>query len=173
MIEFKLTHGAKLPRRGSKLSSGWDLEARGFSILRHGTIQNTIWFDDSSLNSVTINPQERILIHTGLHVNLSEPHFESDTEFELTEMQIRPRSGLAAKYGLTVLNAPGTIDNEYTDEIGVILYNTSTRSYTINNGERIAQAVLCFVKIPKESGIKIVEEFSTHSDRGGFGSTGK
>ena len=81
---------------------------------------------------VVLHPMERRLIPTGLHIALPEGY----------EAQVRPRSGLALKHGLTVLNAPGTIDADYRGEIGVVLINLSQEDFTINDGERIAQLVV-------------------------------
>ncbi|MBQ2036310.1 MAG: dUTP diphosphatase, partial [Alistipes sp.] len=82
--------------------------------------------------SITLNPLERALVPTGLFVELPEGH----------EMQIRPRSGLAAKHGITVLNSPGTIDADYRGEIKVILVNLSNSPFVIEPGERIAQMIV-------------------------------
>lgn len=80
----------------------------------------------------TLRPMERALISTGLFIELPEKH----------EAQIRPRSGLAAKYGITVLNSPGTIDADYRGEIKVILINLSDKDFVVNDGERIAQMIV-------------------------------
>ena len=111
--------------------------------------------------SVTLRPLERAMIPTGLFVELPEDH----------EMQIRPRSGLAAKHGITVLNSPGTIDADYRGEIKVILVNLSNEPFTIEAGERIAQMIVArYEQIDWQA----VEELSsTERGAGGFGSTGK
>ena len=111
--------------------------------------------------SVTLRPLERAMIPTGLFVELPEDH----------EMQIRPRSGLAAKHGITVLNSPGTIDADYRGEIKVILVNLSNEPFTIEAGERIAQMIVArYEQIEWQA----VEELSsTERGAGGFGSTGK
>ena len=109
---------------------------------------------------VTLKPLERAIVKTGLFIELPVGY----------EAQVRPRSGLAAKKGITVLNAPGTIDADYRGEIGVILVNLSNDNFIIENGERIAQLV-----ITKHEHIKWEEvEVLTDSVRGagGFGSTG-
>tara|TARA_B110000305_G_scaffold232988_1_gene288759 strand:+ start:45 stop:482 length:438 start_codon:yes stop_codon:yes gene_type:complete len=115
----------------------------------------------NSANPTTLGPLERTIIGTGLKMALPEGF----------EAQVRPRSGLAAKHGLSVLNAPGTIDADYRGEIGVILVNLSNESFTIQPGERIAQLV-----IAKHEQVrwKLQETLDT-TDRGagGFGSTGK
>lgn len=109
---------------------------------------------------ITINPNEIKLIKTGIAVELPKGY----------EMQIRPRSGLALKHGITVLNSPGTIDADYRGEIGVILINLGSESYTIRHGDRIAQGV---VKKVKTVWFKVVEELSkTNRGESGFGSTG-
>ncbi len=110
---------------------------------------------------IVLKPLERCIVKTGLFMELPVGY----------EAQVRPRSGLAAKHGITVLNAPGTIDADYRGEIGVILVNLSNDEFTIENGERVAQLV-----IAKHEQVvwKEVEGLSD-SDRGqgGFGSTGK
>ncbi|MBQ5719253.1 MAG: dUTP diphosphatase [Alistipes sp.] len=110
---------------------------------------------------VTLQPLERAMIPTGLFVELPEG----------CEMQIRPRSGLAAKHGITVLNSPGTIDADYRGEIKVILVNLSNEPFTIEAGERIAQMIVArYEQIEWEA----AEELSsTERGAGGFGSTGK
>ncbi len=110
---------------------------------------------------VTLQPLERAMIPTGLYVELPEG----------CEMQIRPRSGLAAKHGVTVLNSPGTIDADYRGEIKVILVNLSNEPFTIEAGERIAQMIVArYEQIEWEA----AEELSsTERGAGGFGSTGK
>lgn len=86
------------------------------------------------------------------------------------EAQVRPRSGLAAKYGITVLNAPGTVDADYRGEIGVILVNLSNQSFTVENGERIAQLVIA--KHERAQWEEVQELSETTRGTGGFGSTG-
>lgn len=111
--------------------------------------------------SIRIKPLERVLVPTGLYVELPEGY----------EMQIRPRSGMAAKFGLSVLNSPGTIDPDYRGEIKVILANLSSEEYVLNPGERIAQMVVArFERIEWE---KAEELSQTDRGAGGFGSTGK
>lgn len=111
--------------------------------------------------AVTLQPLERKIVPTGLKIALPEGY----------EAQVRPRSGLAAKFGITVLNAPGTIDADYRGEIGVILVNLSNEAFTIEPGERIAQLVVAkFEQIDWE----LTQELSeTDRGEGGFGSTGK
>jgi len=110
--------------------------------------------------SVTLRPLERIVIKTGLFISLSKG----------LEAQVRPRSGLAAKKGITVLNSPGTIDADYRGEIGVILINLSADNFTINDGDRIAQLVIAKHEQIKWKNVTILDE--TVRGVGGFGSTG-
>ena len=131
----------KLPAYETQLSAGMDLRAN---------------LDES----VTLKPLERKLIPTGLFIALPSGY----------EAQIRPRSGLAFKYGLTVLNAPGTIDADYRGEIGVVLVNLSNDTFEIEDGERIAQMV-----IGKHETVELIEVDTldeTERGAGGFGSTG-
>ena len=111
--------------------------------------------------SVTLAPLGRAMIPTGLYVELPEGY----------EMQVRPRSGLAAKHGITVLNSPGTIDADYRGEIRIILVNLSSEAFTIEPGERIAQLV---VARHEQVEWEPVEELgTTERGAGGFGSTGR
>jgi len=110
---------------------------------------------------IVLAPLQRRIVPTGLSIALPEGY----------EAQIRPRSGLAAKYGLTVLNAPGTIDADYRGDIGVILINLSEEEYTLQPGERIAQMVIApFIQIRWE---KVNSLSATARGEKGFGSTGK
>lgn len=112
-------------------------------------------------HSVTLAPLERAMIPTGLYVELPAGY----------EMQVRPRSGLAAKHGITVLNSPGTIDADYRGEIRVILVNLSGEPFTVEAGERIAQLV---VARHEQVEWEPVEELgTTERGAGGFGSTGR
>lgn len=86
------------------------------------------------------------------------------------ECQVRPRSGLALKHGITVLNTPGTIDADYRGEVGVILINLSNEAFTVNDGERIAQ--LIFTRVEQASLTEVTALTETHRGEGGFGSTG-
>lgn len=110
--------------------------------------------------AVTLQPLERTIIKTGLFIELPVG----------IEAQVRPRSGLAAKHGITVLNAPGTIDADYRGEIGVILVNLSNEAFTIENGERVAQLVIA--KHERATWQAVEELSSTERGEGGFGSTG-
>ena len=110
---------------------------------------------------VTLAPLERALVPTGLYIALPDG----------TEAQVRPRSGLAAKYGISVLNAPGTIDADYRGEVKVILVNLSNEPFVINPGERIAQMVVArYEKVSWEE-VDVLDE--TVRGAGGFGSTGR
>ena len=131
-----------LPSYSTKQSSGLDLRA-------------------NILEKIILAPFERKLIPTGLSISIPEGY----------EAQVRPRSGLSIKNGITVLNSPGTIDSDYRGDIGVILINLSKESYTINPGDRMAQLV--FSKYENIEW-RIVSDL-TDSNRGksGFGSTGK
>ncbi|WP_074405835.1 MULTISPECIES: dUTP diphosphatase [Aquimarina] len=110
--------------------------------------------------SITLKPLERTIVKTGLFIELPVGY----------EAQVRPRSGLAAKKGVTVLNAPGTIDADYRGEIGVILVNLSNEDFTIQNGERVAQMVIA--KHERAEWIEVTELSETTRGEGGFGSTG-
>ncbi len=107
-----------------------------------------------------LKPLERSIVGTGLFIELPIG----------TEAQVRPRSGLAAKKGITVLNAPGTIDADYRGEIGVILVNLSNENFTIQNGERIAQLVIAKHERAEWEEVEILSD--TDRGEGGFGSTG-
>lgn len=110
--------------------------------------------------AVTLAPLARAIIKTGLFIELPVGY----------EAQVRPRSGLAAKKGITVLNSPGTIDADYRGEIGIILVNLSNEDYTIKNGERIAQLVISRHEHISWKEVDVLEE--TSRGEGGFGSTG-
>ncbi|MTE27242.1 dUTP diphosphatase [Winogradskyella ouciana] len=114
----------------------------------------------SLTESRVLKPLERTIVGTGLFIELPIGY----------EAQVRSRSGLAAKKGITVLNAPGTIDADYRGEIGVILANLSNEDFTINNGERIAQLVIA--KHERAEWDEVVELSETERGEGGFGSTG-
>lgn len=144
MLKVKVINRSRfdLPRYATPLSAGMDVRAN---------------IDEA----VVLRPLERAMIPTGLSIELPEGY----------EMQIRPRSGLAAKHGITVLNSPGTIDADYRGEIRVILVNLSNEEFRIEAGERIAQMV---VARHEQVEWELTEELG-ESERGagGFGSTGK
>ncbi|WBU90736.1 dUTP diphosphatase [Cellulophaga omnivescoria] len=112
------------------------------------------------IEPITLKPLQRAIIKTGLFIELPVGY----------EAQVRPRSGLAAKKGVTVLNAPGTVDADYRGEIGVILVNLSEEDFTVENGERIAQLVIA--KHERAEWIEVTELSETARGEGGFGSTG-
>ncbi|MBW6483484.1 MAG: dUTP diphosphatase [Vicingaceae bacterium] len=131
-----------LPHYGTEAAAGVDLRAN---------IETPI----------TLKPLERTLVKTGLFIELPVGY----------EAQVRPRSGLAYKNGITVLNSPGTIDADYRGEVGVILVNLSNEPFVIENGERIAQLVIAK---HEQAEWELVEELAeTERGAGGFGSTGK
>lgn len=133
--------GFQLPEYATEASAGMDLRA---------------CVDAPS----TLKPLERAIVKTGLFIELPLGH----------EAQVRPRSGLAAKKGITVLNSPGTIDADYRGEIGVILVNLSNEDFTIEHGERIAQLVIS--KHERATWKEVEELGDTSRGAGGFGSTG-
>lgn len=112
------------------------------------------------IDSIILNPLERAIVKTGLFIELPIGY----------EAQVRPRSGLAAKKGITVLNSPGTVDADYRGEIGVILVNLSNETFVVENGERIAQLIIA--KHERAEWIEVQELSETSRGEGGFGSTG-
>jgi len=137
----KLSDSVSIPKYETSGSSGMDIAAH---------IENNI----------IINPGEKALVSTGFSIAIPRGY----------EVQIRPRSGLAAKKNITVLNTPGTIDADYRGEIKVILINLGKEKFTVENGERIAQMVVCPVV---RAILEEVKELSdTQRGLGGFGSTG-
>lgn len=110
--------------------------------------------------SITLQPLERRLIPTGLHIALSEGY----------EAQVRPRSGLALKHGITVLNSPGTIDSDYRGELMVLLINLSQNPFTVNDGERIAQLVIARHEQAVLTAVEVLDK--TERGAGGYGHTG-
>ncbi|GAB1374474.1 dUTP diphosphatase [Bacteroidales bacterium] len=111
--------------------------------------------------SIPILPLQRVLVPTGLYIELPEGH----------EAQIRPRSGLAVKHGIAIVNSPGTIDADYRGEIKIILVNLSDQEFTLNPGERIAQMVIAKYERVILKEVEALGE--TERGEGGFGSTGK
>lgn len=110
--------------------------------------------------TITLKPMERKLIPTGLFMALPEGY----------EAQVRPRSGLALKHGITVLNSPGTIDADYRGEVGVILINLSQENFIINDGERIAQMVIARHETADFEQVEVLDD--TERGEGGYGHTG-
>lgn len=143
MISIKVVNQSNhpLPEYATDLSAGLDLRA--------------------NLNlPIVLKPLERTLVPTGLFIELPQGH----------EAQIRPRSGLAFKNGITVLNSPGTIDADYRGEIKVLLVNLSNADFIINDGERVAQMVIAKHETIKWDAVATLEE--TKRGEGGFGHTG-
>lgn len=137
----KLQKEAVLPKYETQGSSGLDLSA-------------------SIKSKIILKPGEKCLVPTGLSVSIPNKY----------ELQIRPRSGLAAKKSITVLNTPGTIDSDYRGEIKIILINLGKEDFEITNGLRVAQMVLCPIS---KAELKEVDDLdTTYRNRGGFGSTG-
>ena len=143
MIEIKdINKGHHpLPQYATEQSAGMDLRAN---------------IDEQ----IVIQPMQRLLIGTGLHIALPKGY----------EAQIRPRSGLALKHGITVLNSPGTIDADYRGEIGVLLINLSDKDFVINDGERIAQMVIARHEQAQFALVEALDE--TERGEGGYGHTG-
>ena len=165
MIEVEVLNKSKnsLPEYVTTNSAGCDLMADFSDVTSKITAFNsfTTWNKDKTvLESVTIRPGGRALIPTNLFIALPEGY----------EAQVRPRSGLAIKKGVTCLNTPGTIDADYRGEIGVILVNLSNEDFVIENGERIAQLIIA--KHERSEWIEVTELSETSRGEGGFGSTG-
>lgn len=142
-MKIKIINGShhELPRYETALSAGMDLRA-------------------SIDEPITLQPLERKLVPTGLRIALPAGY----------EAQVRPRSGLALKKGITVLNSPGTIDADYRGEIGIILINLSQEPFVIQDGERIAQMVIARHEQPEWEAVEVLDE--TERGAGGFGHTG-
>lgn len=132
----------RLPEYETPFSAGMDLKA-------------------NTSGPIVLGPLERQLIPTGLHIQLPVGY----------EAQVRPRSGLALKHGITVCNTPGTVDADYTGDIGVILINLSNEKYVINPGDRIAQLVIAKHETVEWEEVRELKQ--TERGDGGFGHTGK
>lgn len=146
-VKIKIVNGSSndLPRYATPASAGMDLKA-------------------ALAAPVTLAPLQRTVVPTGLYLELPDGY----------EAQVRPRSGLAAKHGVTVLNAPGTVDADYRGEIGVILVNLSDRPFEIVPGERIAQLVIARHERAEWVEVPTVEDLEkSERGAGGFGSTGR
>lgn len=141
VVQIKLVEDGLMPTKATEGSAGYDLYAR-------------LPF------SVELRPLDRMLVPVGFMISLPQG----------MEAQIRPRSGLAIKRGVTVLNAPGTVDSDYRGEVGVVLYNASPVSFWVDDGARIAQMVLSHVPATTLAEVSIIDE--TERGDGGFGSTG-
>ena len=131
----------------------------GFTLPEYET-EKSAGLDLRSTSKEVLHPGQRILIKTGLFLAIPKGY----------EAQVRPRSGLAIKHGITVLNSPGTIDADFRGEVGVILINLSDSPYTIDKGERIAQIV--FNKVRQVVWKNVIKLDTTSRNKGGFGSTG-
>lgn len=138
----------KDPEYALKGDSGFDLRA---------------WINNED-GKISLKPFERKLIPTGLYFNIPEG----------TEIQVRPRSGMTLERGLTVLNSPSTIDENYTGEVGIIAINLSQNTIDIENGDKIAQAVLCPVYGSRQTSLVKIETIKKRTERGdnGYGHTG-
>lgn len=143
-LQVKIVNKSKhdLPSYSTELSAGMDIRA-------------------NLEEAVTLKPLERTIIKTGLFIELPKGY----------EAQIRPRSGMAIKHGISVLNSPGTIDADYRGEIGVIVANLSSDEYTIEDGERICQMVVAKHETVAWEAVEALSE--TDRGAGGFGHTGK
>lgn len=132
----------QLPEYATPLSAGLDLRA-------------------NLTEPITLQPFERRLVPTGLHMALPQGY----------EAQVRPRSGLALKHGITLLNTPGTIDADYRGEIGIIMVNLSQEPFTVADGDRIAQLVIARHEVAEWEPVEVLDD--TERGEGGFGHSGK
>ena len=147
----KVFKDAQLPVRAHPTDSGLDVFAYSFKMLPDG---------DTSEDSVRLAPGSRVMVNTGIKVTVGTGY----------EIQVRPRSGMAAKQGITVINSPGTVDESYRGDLCVLLINHSMDAFVINRGNKIAQLVVCPVIL---SNVVEVDSLPTSDrDTGGFGSTG-
>jgi dUTP pyrophosphatase len=162
----KLFNNIKMPEKKNPTDSGFDVYA--YSIKQYYQNHGSNFereFKDEPLKQfirdggIELGFADRVLVGLGFKATVA-PNYE---------IQVRPRSGLALKQGLTVLNTPGTIDESYRDEMGVIIINLSRKVQIIKLGERIAQIVVCPILLPT---IEIVNELPGNDRGGGFGSTG-
>ena len=147
----------ELPKYAHKGDAGFDLRANVEEIKNDNYLFNAIKFNATT---IILNPGGRVLIPTGLYMAIPEGY----------ELQIRPRSGLALKYGITVVNTPGTIDAVYRGNIGVILKNDGTEPFIIEQGDRIAQGVLN--KIEEANLIEVDSLDETDRSDSGYGKSG-
>lgn len=140
-VKIKTEEGVEIPKYETTGSAGMDIRA--------------------FMNSpIIITPGERYLVPTGVSIKIPPGY----------EVQIRPRSGMALKKGVTVLNAPGTIDSDYTGKVGVILYNSGSYDFVVNSGDRIAQLILS--EVPQIEWEEVNELEETDRGTNGLGSTG-
>ena len=150
----------KLPEYSTDLSAGMDLKVDFSRVSKSNPLKIYGDCDLENFNKLILYPGARVLIPTGLKIALPEEY----------EARIQPRSGLALKYGITVLNTPGCIDADYRGEIGVILINHGLSPFTIEHGDRIAQMIISKVEHVE---FELVKELNdTKRNSGGFGSTG-
>ena len=147
----------ELPKYAHKGDAGFDLRANVEEIKNDNYLFNAIKFNDTT---IILNPGGRALIPTGLYMAIPEGY----------ELQIRPRSGLALKHGITVVNTPGTIDAIYRGNIGVILKNDGTEPFIIEQGDRIAQGVLN--KVEEANLIEVDSLDETDRSDSGYGKSG-
>lgn len=147
----------ELPKYAHKGDAGFDLRANVEEIKNDNYLFNAIRFNATT---IILNPGGRVLIPTGLYMAIPEGY----------ELQIRPRSGLALKYGITVVNTPGTIDATYRGNIGVILKNDGTEPFIIEQGDRIAQGVLN--KVEEANLIETNSLDETDRSDSGYGKSG-
>lgn len=147
----------ELPKYAHKGDAGFDLRANVEEIKNDNYLFNAIKFNATT---IILNPGGRVLIPTGLYMAIPEGY----------ELQIRPRSGLALKYGITVVNTPGTIDATYRGNIGVILKNDGTEPFIIEQGDRIAQGVLN--KVEEANLIEVDSLDETDRSDSGYGKSG-
>ena len=157
VIVKKLRPNALIPERATELSSGFDLHA--LDVVTPRELKKPY---DPDFYVYTVYPGERVLVRTGIAIELPSG----------LEAQVRPRSGLALKHGVTVANAPGTIDADYRGDVGVILINLGDRPFPIRPGDRIAQLVIS----PVCHGAELVEAddlSKTERGEGAYGHTGR
>ncbi|MCW2278704.1 dUTP diphosphatase [Heliophilum fasciatum] len=153
----RLHPGAILPEQQTKSSSGFDLYA--LDVVSPGNVSDPY---NDSFETIELRPGQRVLVRTGIAIQVPST----------MEAQVRPRSGLALKHGLTVLNSPGTIDADYTGDIGVILINLGDKPVDISKGDRVAQLVFKYVHHEIEF-LQVKRLSFTQRSNGGFGHTGR
>lgn len=152
----------ELPKYETSQSAGMDLRADLWEIKSKFLFDaEVIRKEDNTIDCIQIAPGGRALIPTGLHIKLPQGY----------EAQVRPRSGLALKSGISVLNTPGTIDADYIGDIGIILINHSNSYFQVRQGDRIAQLVITKHETAEWNVVEELEE--TERGEGGFGHTGK
>jgi len=169
-FECILSHGASMPLRNYPTDAGLDVTIQGYQRMVNGELGDVTWFDEQPEDekSVVLFPGRRLLAKTGLRINI--PY--CDTENYVYEIQVRPKSGLALKKGIMIVNSPGTIDSGYQGDIDIILYNSDIWEHEFKIGQKIAQLVINKVFVGDKW--NVVEKFTDKTVRGngGFGSTG-